>query len=443
MKTNTYISSTLLAMALMLVPVPTSIAAEDTAPPQNDRESRAKDNSKRKKPRNNRKYSLEQAISDKAQLNTIAFSGLAFITGGFAESTFIPPGKVCDFFGFQYMRDIDLAQKGHNPMFLNRVAGNVLSILTEKQRALLVEHAHQEAPLLEKMALMRLPLIEAFWRNLNGDTPKDKPALNQSAVINYTGKIFKLDAQLSYERAILFTKLAYSLSSEQKEYLGKMKFGDFNSWPDVSSQSFRLPKGTAKLINIAYMTYASEFFSWYAGNTDADIYFCPERHGTYFGGFYLKDMPAMGQRDYDINQALTGDSGATFIELLTPEQRKYMTDILPLQKQPMLDIVKVRRSISQELRKALADTKGQKSDRLPDQEKILAWGQQYGELDGRISYYYDEAFKAIFKTLTAEQKDALMKLRNLDGFTPPKAFLYSAPLDKLPSNINSDVFFSK
>ena len=29
------------------------------------------------------KYSLEQAISDNAQLHTIAFSGLAFITGDF------------------------------------------------------------------------------------------------------------------------------------------------------------------------------------------------------------------------------------------------------------------------------------------------------------------------------------------------------------------------
>src|SRR5690242_16631019 len=62
------------------------------------------------------KYSIQQAVSDKAQLHTIAFNGLAFITGDFGASTFIPPGKVCDFFGFQYMRDIDAATKGHNPM---------------------------------------------------------------------------------------------------------------------------------------------------------------------------------------------------------------------------------------------------------------------------------------------------------------------------------------
>ena len=62
-------------------------------------------------------YSLEQATSDEAQLHTIAFNGLAFLTGEFGADTFIPPGKVCDFFGFQYMRDIDEAHKGHNPVF--------------------------------------------------------------------------------------------------------------------------------------------------------------------------------------------------------------------------------------------------------------------------------------------------------------------------------------
>jgi len=81
-------------------------------------------------------YSIEQAISDRAQLHTIAFNGLAFITGEFSASTFIPPGKVCAFFGFQYMRDIDAAGKGHNPMFLNRVVGNVMRVLSVEQRQL-------------------------------------------------------------------------------------------------------------------------------------------------------------------------------------------------------------------------------------------------------------------------------------------------------------------
>lgn len=74
-------------------------------------------------------YSIEQAISDKAQLHTIAFDGLAFLTGNFALDTFLPPGKVSDYFGFQYMRDIDAGQLGHNTSFLTRIANHMLATL--------------------------------------------------------------------------------------------------------------------------------------------------------------------------------------------------------------------------------------------------------------------------------------------------------------------------
>ena len=38
------------------------------------------------------RYSIDQAISDRAQLHTIAFDGLAFLTGDFCSDTFLPPG---------------------------------------------------------------------------------------------------------------------------------------------------------------------------------------------------------------------------------------------------------------------------------------------------------------------------------------------------------------
>ena len=72
------------------------------------------------------------------------------------------------------------------------------------------------------------------------------------------------------------------------------------------------------------MTYAADMFSWYAGSVEADVYFCPERHGTYFGGFYMKDMPAMGKRDYDISLSRTGDGGSDFLDTLTAEQRAWV-----------------------------------------------------------------------------------------------------------------------
>ncbi len=192
--------------------------------PQQDRRDGRRGNSE-----GSQRYSLEQAVSDNAQLHTIAFSGLAFLTGDFGASTFIPPGKVCDYFGFQYMRDIDVAEKGHNPMFLNRVAGNVLHVLNDEQKQIFLDLAERQAKQLEVLAKMRLPLIRAFHMQSEGRIPAGSDGLNKAAVIQHVGDIFAYDAQLSLRRAEAMAKVFLSLTSEQKAYFAKMKFGDFNT----------------------------------------------------------------------------------------------------------------------------------------------------------------------------------------------------------------------
>ena len=381
-------------------------------------------------------YSLDQAVSDRAQLHTIAFSGLAFITGDFGASTFMPPGKICDYFGFQYMRDIDAAGKGHNPMFLNRVAGNVLHILNDAQRKLFADLAAEQAGQFEQLALKRMPLIKAFHRELNGDIPAGSDGLGREAVMRYVGDLFAFDSELSYRRAEVFGRVAASLAPEQKAYLGKMKFGDFNTWPalDERDKLKRPSQGTSRFYNVAYMTYASEFFSWYAGSVEADVYFCPERQGTYFGGFYMKDMPAMGKRDYDISTSVTGDSGETFLTLLRAEQREAITSIIARQRDVLSEMIDVRKSVSVELRKFLAGGKA-------DKAKVLALGRRYGELDGDVSWMYATAFAKVNRTLTAEQRAAMLKLRNLDGYHSAPAYLYSQLMTEAPNLPDTDFLF--
>ena len=372
------------------------------------------------------RYSLEQATSDRAQVHTIAFSGLAFLTGDFGASTFLPPGKVCDFFGFQYMRDIDAAKKGHNPVFLNRVAGNVLHILNDAQRQKFVDLAGEQAAQFEQLAIKRFPLIKAFHSGAE---------LNQAAVSRYVGEIFGEDAALAYRRAEVFGQIATSLTADQKAYLGKMKFGDFNSWPplDERDKLREVGRGKPQMFSVLYMTYASEFFSWYAGNVEADVYFCPERHGTYFGGFYMKDMPAMGKRDFDISTSRTGDSGEEFLNVLNETQRAAVTGIIERQRKPLNEMIEVRRAISQELRKFLA---GGRADRT----KVLALGKRYGELDGEVSWLYASAFTKISRTLTDKQRAELVKLRDLPGYKSAPAYVYSRPLSELPKLPESDLF---
>jgi len=379
-------------------------------------------------------YTLAQATSDRAQLSTIAFSGLAFLTGDFSSDTFIPPGKVCDFFGFQYMRDIDAAQKGHNPKFLDRVAGNVLKILTDEQRKLFVKMAQEQAPQFNELAVKRFPVIQAFYRELKGDIPAGSAGLNRNTVMQYVGDVFAFDAELSYKRAKVFGQIVSALTADQKAALAKMKFGDFNTWPEVDMEKYKLPKETDRSLNVAYMTYASEFFSWYAGSVEADVYFCPERHGTYFGSFYMKDMPAMGKRDFDISTSITGDSGETFLQLLTADQRGPITAIIGNQRKDLQEICDVRRAISTELRKYL---KGETAD----QQKVLTLGRRYGELDGEMSWMYATAFAKANRTLTDTQRAALKKLRNLEGYTSAPAYLYSSPMKALPAIPNTDFLF--
>lgn len=409
--------------------------AQDEARPQAGGERRAPGS---RKPRGQGRYSLEQAVSDRAQLHTIAFSGLAFITGNFGASTFLPPGKVCDFFGFQYMRDIDAAGKGHNPMFLNRVAGNVLHILTDPQRKLFEDLATEQAGLFEQLALRRFPLIKAFHRELDNDIPKDSAGLDREEVARYVGDLFTLDAELSFRRAEVFGKVAASLTADQKEYLGKMKFGDSSTWPDLDERDAlkRPTPGTPRFFNVAYMTYASEFFSWYAGSVEADTYFCPERHGTYFGGFYMKDMPAMGKRDYDISTSRTGDSGEAFLALLEGGQRAEITAIVEAQRKPLAEIIEVRRAMAAELRGFL-------NGKPPDEARVTALGRRYGELDGEISWLYATAFARVNQTLTGEQKAAMLKLRDLDGHRCAPAYLYSQPMQTAPGLPDTEFLFSK
>lgn len=393
-----------------------------------DRPERGGDNLDQKR------YSIEQAISDRAQLTTIAFSGLAFITGDFGASTFIPPGKVCDYFGFQYMRDIDVAEKGHNPMFVDRVVGNVLYILNDKQKQMFRDLADEQVPQLEALAEMRLPLIKSFHKELDGDIPKGSDGLNKQSVKKYVGEIFEQDAKLSIRRAEVLAAVANSLTEKQKAYLGEMKFGDFNTWPDKNELA-HLDKDKSKLYNVAYMTYASEFFSWYAGSIEADTYICPERQGTYFGGFYMKDIPAMDKRDFDISTSITGDSGETFLnDVLNSEQQKYITGILDSQHELLKEVIEVRRAFSTELRKLL-------DGQQPDPEKLLSLGHRYGELDGELSWNYATAYAKLNQTLTDEQREELMELRNLDGYESAPYYIYSSPANKQPVLKNVDTFF--
>ena len=84
-----------------------------------------------------------------------------------------------DYFGFQYMRDIDAKEGGHNTSFLTRIAENMLAILNDDQKAQLLALGKEQENDIRRFAEMRLPLIKAFRRNLEGDLPAGSKGLDK------------------------------------------------------------------------------------------------------------------------------------------------------------------------------------------------------------------------------------------------------------------------
>ena len=378
---------------------------------------------------------ISQTLSDEAQRNTIAFSGLSFLTGSLGADSFFPPGKVADFWGFQYLRDNDLSQMGHNPLFLTSAAFNMWNVLTTAQRAQLRTLADSQVSSINDYANRRFVLMKAFRRLVTSDVPTGSAGLDLDAVKAYSSALYQLDGQMSYDRAQVMGGILATLSTSQTTFLNTNMVGKgMLDWPAVSEPSDM--QGLAREVKEALMTYAGDMYSWYAGSVEADVYFCPERQGTYFGSFYMKDAPAVGNPGYSIGTTITADMGNAFIAALTPDQAQQITGLVETQRPALTDIVAVRTKIATELRKFIAGE-------TADSATVLALMETYGALDGTIVYHFATNFVRVGQTLTDAQHAQLQALRQqtLGDFTPKAAFLYAEPID-FPTVPNTDFLFS-
>ncbi|MCE5240487.1 hypothetical protein LLH23_18665 [bacterium] len=380
----------------------------------------------------NRTYGLAQTLSEQGQLHTVAFSGFAFLTGNLGADSFFPPGKVADWWGFQYLRDNDPSHLGHNTDFLTKAAYNMLYVLTSEQRAQLVALAQQQVRPINDYALARFPLMQAFRRQLTRDLPQGSAGLNKPAVLAYSADLYRRDGEMSLQRAEVMGGILHGLTAQQRAYLDKLKGTGMATWPSIPEPMDR--RTMPHDVHVAVMTYAGDMFSWYMGSLEADVYFCPERQGTYFGGFYLKDAPAMGNPNYTISDHLTGDVGAVMLSKLSPEQAQAITGLVPAQAPLLQEIVNTRRAIATQLRRTIAGD-------AADQAEVLALSEKYGRLDGEIIYGDAMAFAQVGQSLSAQQQADLAALRRQIGVGVPQgAFIYSTPV-QMPDIANTDFLF--
>jgi hypothetical protein len=379
---------------------------------------------------------ISQTLSDEAQRNTIAFDGLAFLTGSLGADSFFPPGKVADFWGFQYLRDNDPSQMGHNPLFLTSAAFNMWNVLTIDQRAQLKTLANNQVSSINDYAYRRFVLMKAFRRLLEGDVPAGSPGLDENAVKAYSAELYELDGQMSYDRAQVMGTILGSLTMTQTAFLNTNMVGKgMLEWPAVSEPSDM--QGLAREVKEALMTYAGDMYSWYAGSVEADVYFCPERQGTYFGSFYLKDTPVMSTGG-SIDPNLTATAGITFLLTLTPTQASLVTGLVDIQRPSLYEIVDRRRDISTELRRFIAGEPVSST-------LVLSQATRYGELDGEIIYNIATNLAKVNQTLTSAQRADLTALREkmLDDFDlipEPYAYRYSDRIP-MPTITNTDFLF--
>jgi hypothetical protein len=367
-------------------------------------------------------FTMAQTLSDGAQLTTLAFDGLAFLTGNPGSDSFFPPGKVADFWGFQYLRDNDPSGMGHNTDFLTRASLNMFSILDASQNAQLITLAKGQVTAINDYGYKRFVLMSAFRRQLSGSLPSGTTGLSQSAVKSFSADLYQLDGEISYQRALVMGSILSNLNTAQKTYLAGMVGKGMTSWPVVAEPDEL--RGLSHDEKVAVMTYAGDLFSWYAGSLEADVYFCPERQGTYFGSFYMKDAPAVGNPGYSIGTNITADYGNAFIKTLSASQAPTITNLVTTQKASLLGIVDVRTAISTELRKAMSGV-------TPDQATVLALMRTYGELDGEIIYQYATAFSTVNSSLTSAQSASLTAMRQtlLGSLSlPSSAYLYATPI---------------
>jgi hypothetical protein len=268
-----------------------------------------------------------------------------------------------------------------------------------------------------------------------------------------------VDGQIAFDRAMLYASIYASMadgtpcngdaSTTQLAYMDAMKASGYSGWPvltdaQLASVNTRM-QGLPPAVGVAVMTYAGDIFSWYAGDLDADVYFCPERHGTYYGGFFVKDGPAVGVPGYQISTTITATAGLALSDptqgYVTSSQASVMNTLVNLQRNDLYagstNIVQMRTEIATLLRSLRVSTAS--SDLI--HARVLALSGIYGQLDGEDNYNYATVFSQVGATLSAAQTAKLATLRQsllsgtyadgtaFDFSTCTTYYLYSSVLD--------------
>jgi hypothetical protein len=244
----------------------------------------------------------------------------------------------------------------------------------------------------------------------------------------------------------------------------------YESWPDKSEADVMdKTRGLSNDEVVAVMTYAGDLYAWYAGSVTSDVYFCPERHGTYFGSFYIKDAPAVGHPGYSIDETMTATVGRALTEsnqgYISPAGAAIMNALVTAQKDNLFaretsSMVLARTRTSEALRSFITSTVPSAEALADVKAAVDFYSGLYGELDGENNYQYATTYHRLFSNIggtyiTSAQRSALAALRKKymtvtypDGTTADyssldKYYLYAAEVlesSSMLASYTSDAF---
>jgi hypothetical protein len=348
---------------------------------------------------------IGQTLGKAGQVNTLAASALGWFTGDLCADTFFPPGELIDFWGFQYLRDTDADEMGHNSNFAAKATYAVVNVLNTTQKMWLLDLAYAQAGQLGISSLSLANKTSATYdAAVYGRLPfqlavRDARALNmnKTRVMAYSGEMYASMGRLAIERAKLYARLWKSLNSSQMTLLDS--YTSFNHLPNKTVDS-TASKVNGQWIGLLYGTFAGDFLAWYKGNSVADAYFAPERVASYFGLFYMKDIISLQMNAYGvsttISSEITGDYGENLRNQLTNAQDWNMDHLLDLELPHAYQYYYARVNATRLLRQFL-------SVGYADEALILSLAREMGEHDGAISYYASMALNNISRSLDSTQ----------------------------------------
>lgn len=347
---------------------------------------------------------LNQSLSSGAQTATIAFANFAWATGDLCADTFLPPGKVADIYGFQYVRDGTADGLGHNSGFANVVSAIVLNNLTSSQLDILKSLADAEVDLLNATVLSRQPFQYAMRRYLGDPTLQ----LDMTKVIEAMAHIYDLDANLTLLRGEYYGQVFRTLTQAQIDYWET--FYDYNIWTFPNSQELIdnihvILQGLDNSKSVEVQTFATDLFVQATQPLYADVYWAPERVSDFWGAFYLKDISVVGVANYTIDENATKDGGELFMDVAGADAKTMIKGITALETPYLYDWVTVRTIVATELRKYHTHNN-------INQSLVRDYMHLHGMYDGIISYYYAVNFTSITRALTSEQMATLQANRS-------------------------------